>query len=34
MLLKLLIGISKRQGKVEKEMVIVSSMERFNQEDK
>lgn len=34
MLLKLPIGIFKRQGKVGKEMVTVSSMERFNQEDK
>lgn len=34
MLLKLPIGIFKRQGKVGKEMITVSSMERFNQEDK
>lgn len=34
MLLKTPIGIFKRQGKVGKEMITVSSIERFNQEDK
>lgn len=34
MLLKLPTGIFKRQGKVGKEMIIVSSMGRFNQEEK
>lgn len=31
---KITIGIFKRQGKVGKEMIVLSSTARFNQEDK